>query len=41
MKSGKSVENGAIVGFEEKLWRGADKLRTNSDTPEYKHVVFL
>ena len=27
------------VGFEEKLWLAADKLRSNMDASEYKHVV--
>ena len=27
------------VGFEEKLWTAADKLRSNKDAAEYKHVV--
>ena len=27
------------VGFEEKLWAAADKLRSNMDAAEYKHVV--
>ena len=27
------------VGFEEKLWSAADKLRSNMDAAEYKHVV--
>ncbi len=27
------------VGFEEKLWVAADKLRSNMDAAEYKHVV--
>lgn len=27
------------VGFEEKLWQAADKLRSNMDASEYKHVV--
>ncbi|MBN8610538.1 MAG: SAM-dependent DNA methyltransferase [Deltaproteobacteria bacterium] len=29
----------ALVGFEEKLWLMADKLRNNMDAAEYKHVV--
>ncbi|WP_428268585.1 type I restriction-modification system subunit M [Haliangium sp.] len=29
----------AIVGFEQKLWQAADKLRNNLDAAEYKHVV--
>jgi type I restriction enzyme M protein len=31
--------NGANLGFEDKLWRAADKLRNNMDAAEYKHVV--
>jgi type I restriction enzyme M protein len=31
--------NGANLGFEEKLWKAADKLRSNMDAAEYKHVV--
>lgn len=27
------------IGFEEKLWLAADKLRSNMDAAEYKHVV--
>lgn len=27
------------IGFEEKLWGAADKLRSNMDAAEYKHVV--
>lgn len=29
----------ATIGFEEKLWAAADKLRNNMDSSEYKHVV--
>ena len=29
----------ANIGFEEKLWQAADKLRNNMDAAEYKHVV--
>lgn len=29
----------AVIGFEEKLWSAADKLRNNMDAGEYKHVV--
>ncbi|MFH7819160.1 class I SAM-dependent DNA methyltransferase [Neobacillus thermocopriae] len=29
----------ATIGFEEKLWSAADKLRNNMDASEYKHVV--
>src|SRR5438094_964427 len=31
--------SGANVGFEAKLWLAADKLRSNMDAAEYKHVV--
>ena len=31
--------NGASLGFEEKLWAAADKLRGHMDAAEYKHVV--
>lgn len=36
-KSQKS--NGANLGFEEKMWQAADKLRGHMDAAEYKHVV--
>lgn len=29
----------SLVGFEDKLWEAADKLRNNMDAAEYKHVV--
>jgi type I restriction enzyme M protein len=29
----------ANLGFEAKLWAGADALRNNMDGAEYKHVV--
>ncbi|HQH54600.1 MAG TPA: type I restriction-modification system subunit M N-terminal domain-containing protein, partial [Candidatus Hydrogenedentes bacterium] len=32
-------DNGARLGFEEKLWQAADKLRGHMDAAEYKHVV--
>jgi len=35
----KTNGNGANLGFEEKLWATADKLRGHMDTSEYKHVV--
>src|SRR5437870_3524567 len=39
-KSGNSSSNNsANVGFEAKLWLAADKLRSNMDAAEYKHVV--
>ena len=34
----KSKGNGEL-GFKEKLWTAADKLRSNMDASEYKHVV--
>jgi type I restriction enzyme M protein len=33
------ASNGANLGFEQKLWAAADKLRNNMDAAEYKHVV--
>ena len=32
-------QNGANLGFEKKLWTAADKMRSNMDAAEYKHVV--
>ena len=32
-------KNGGHLGFEAKLWQAADKLRSNMDAAEYKHVV--
>src|SRR5438067_4017276 len=34
-----SSNNSANIGFEQKLWAAADKLRSNMDAAEYKHVV--
>lgn len=31
--------NGANLGFENKLWEMADKIRGHMDASEYKHVV--
>src|SRR5438128_7639355 len=31
--------NSANIGFEAKLWKLADALRSNMDAAEYKHVV--
>ena len=31
--------NGANLGFEDKLWRAADKMRGSMDAAEYKHVA--
>lgn len=33
------AENGANLGFENKLWEMADKMRGHMDASEYKHVV--
>ncbi|MDI6783190.1 MAG: class I SAM-dependent DNA methyltransferase [bacterium] len=33
------INNGANLGFEQKLWQAADKLRGHMDAAEYKHVV--
>src|SRR5713101_9906279 len=39
-KAGKAKQNnGANLGFEQKLWQAADKLRGNMDAADYKHVV--
>lgn len=35
----RNESNGANLGFEQKLWLAADKLRSNMDAAEYKHVV--
>ncbi len=35
----KTKSKGANLGFEQKLWQAADKLRSNMDAAEYKHVV--
>ena len=37
--STKSKNNGGPLGFEEKLWAAADKMRGHMDAAEYKHVV--
>lgn len=41
MKNRRAVQksNGANLGFEEKLWQAADRLRGHMDPAEYKHVV--
>ena len=38
-KTTKMTNNGANLGFEKKLWAAADKMRSNMDAAEYKHVV--
>lgn len=38
-KSKERPPNDANLGFEEKMWKAADKLRSNMDAAEYKHVV--
>ena len=37
--SAKKKSNGGNLGFEEKLWQAADKMRGHMDPAEYKHVV--
>ena len=32
-------ESNTILGYEDKLWQAADKLRGSMDSSEYKHVV--
>ncbi len=39
MTTNPAVDNGALVGYEAKLWRMADTLRGSMDAAEYKHVV--
>src|SRR5205814_4197657 len=38
-RSNNHKTNSANIGFEAKLWLAADKLRSNMDAAEYKHVV--
>lgn len=38
-KHSKKNGSGANLGFEEKLWQAADKLRGQVDAAEYKHIV--
>jgi len=38
-KASKKTTTAANLGFEDKLWAAADKLRGNMDAAEYKHVV--
>lgn len=38
-KNAGEKSNRAGLGFEEKLWAAADKLRGHMDAGEYKHVV--
>ena len=38
-RSSKKNNSTANLGFEAKLWLAADKLRSNMDAAEYKHVV--
>ncbi len=35
----KKADNTAEIGFEEQIWKAADKLRGNIDASEYKNVV--
>jgi type I restriction enzyme M protein len=38
-KKTKKDSNGATVGFEEKLWAAADRMRGHMDPAEHKHVA--
>jgi len=38
-RSANKIGTAANLGFEAKLWQAADKLRSNMDAAEYKHVV--
>lgn len=38
--SSKKNNSTANLGFEAKLWRAADKLRSNTEAAEYKHAGF-
>ena len=35
----KKIANGGNLGFEQKLWQAADKMRGHMDASEYKHVA--
>jgi len=39
LKAKKKTTNSANLGFEDRLWAAAEKLRGNMDAAEYKHVV--
>lgn len=39
MAKAKKTDNTAEIGFEEQIWKAADKLRGNLDASEYKNVV--
>lgn len=41
MAQNKNGYTGANLGFEEKMWQAADKLRNNMDAAEYKHDHIL
>ena len=38
-KQDRKKKTGANLGFEEKLWQAADKMRGHMDPGEYKHVA--
>jgi type I restriction enzyme M protein len=38
-RAARAAGNGATLGFEEKLWLAADKLRGHVDAAEYKHIA--
>lgn len=37
----RQTRNGEPLGFEDTLWKAADKLRGSMDASEYKHVVLV
>lgn len=39
MAKAKKIDSTAEIGFEEQIWKAADKLRGNIDASEYKNVV--
>lgn len=40
-RSANKVGTAVNLGFETKLWQAADKLRSNMDAAEYKHVLLI
>jgi type I restriction enzyme M protein len=38
-KSNNKGDNGANLGFEDKLWAAADKMRGSMDAADYKHMA--
>lgn len=39
VRKSQTVNNGATLGFEKRMWEAADALRGSMDAAEYKHVV--